>query len=104
MKWLHHFLLRFVFYRYIVRWSKHVVLPGFAPLPLYTVVVFFILEIEQRSIGNRASSLAFSFMLAVFPALIFLFTLIPYIPFSNFQQTLLDLIQLILPTKAYEAF
>ncbi|MEO6149981.1 MAG: YihY/virulence factor BrkB family protein [Mucilaginibacter sp.] len=104
MKWLHHFLLRFVFYRYIIRWSKHVVLPGFAPLPLYTVVVFFILEIEQRSIGNRASSLAFSFMLAVFPALIFLFTLIPYIPFSGFQQTLLGLIQLILPTKAYEAF
>lgn len=101
---LHYFLLRFKLYRYFIEWTKTVVLPGFRPLPLYTVVAFFILELKQGSLGNRASSLAFSFMLAVFPTIIFLFTLIPYIPFHGFQSQFLALIQLILPIKAYQAF
>ncbi|RYY36737.1 MAG: YihY/virulence factor BrkB family protein [Sphingobacteriaceae bacterium] len=104
MIWLHHFLLRFRPYQYFIDWTKTVILPGFRPLPLYTVVSFFFNELKQGALGNRASSLAFSFMLAVFPTIIFLFTLIPYIPFEGFQKQFLSLIQLILPTKAYQAF
>lgn len=104
MEWLHRFLLKFSPYRRFIEWTKTLILPGFRPLPLYTVIVFFILEIQHGSLGNRASSLAFRFMLAVFPAIIFLFTLIPYIPFADFQQTMLTLIQLIMPHDAYLAF
>jgi membrane protein len=104
MKKLHRFLFRFVPYRKFIAWTKTVVLPGFSPLPLYTVVVFFILEIEQRSLGNRASSLAFSFMLAVFPAIIFLFTLVPFIPIKGFRGQLISLLELILPNEAFQAF
>ncbi|MBB6113102.1 membrane protein [Mucilaginibacter lappiensis] len=104
MRWLHHFLLRFSFYRYIVDWTKVIILPGFRPLPLYTVVVFFIKEITNSSLVNRASSLAYSFMLAIFPATIFLFTLIPYIPIHNFQRELLRILASIMPTNAYLAF
>src|SRR5690606_21225783 len=71
-------------------------------LPLYTVFVFFFQEIARESIINKASSLAYNFMLAVFPGIIFLFTLIPYIPIENFQEQLLDLIQLALPNSAFE--
>lgn len=104
MKWLHHFLLRFAFYRYIIDWTKYIILPGFRPLPLYTVIDFFIREISNSSLVNRASSLAYSFMLAIFPATIFLCTLIPYIPIDNFQRELLRILASIMPTNAYLAF
>ncbi|MDN5289323.1 MAG: YihY family inner membrane protein [Mucilaginibacter sp.] len=104
MKWLHHFLLRFAFYRYLIDWTKYIILPGFRPLPLYTVIDFFIKEITNSSLVNRASSLAYSFMLALFPATIFLFTLIPYIPIHNFQRELLRILATVMPTNAYLAF
>ena len=57
----------------------------------------------KGGITTRASSLAFNFFLALFPALIFFFTLIPYIPIPNFQEELLILIKQILPTDAFNA-
>ncbi|RKR83597.1 membrane protein [Mucilaginibacter gracilis] len=104
MDWLHRNLLRLRFYRYILDWTKVIILPGFRPLPLYTVATFFFEEIKQESLVNKASSLAYSFLLAIFPGTIFLFTLIPYIPIHKFQKTLLDLLQLILPKNAYDVF
>jgi membrane protein len=80
------------------------VLPGFSPLPLYTVAVFFFQEIQKDSLVNKASSLAYNFMMALFPSIIFMFTLIPYIPISNFQNQLMALIALLLPENAYLAF
>jgi membrane protein len=104
MDWLHRNLLRLRFYRYILDWTKVIILPGFKPLPLYTVAVFFFEEIKQESLVNKASSLAYTFLLAIFPGTIFLFTLIPYIPIHKFQKNLLDIMGLILPKNAYDAF
>ncbi|TSD66378.1 YihY/virulence factor BrkB family protein [Inquilinus sp. KBS0705] len=104
MKWLHRFLLHFRFYQYLTDWAKTVYIPGFRPLPLYTVIVFFVEEIQKTSLTNRAAALAYNFMLALFPATIFIFTMIPYIPVKHFQSELLKLLALILPTDAYRAF
>jgi len=104
MKWTHRFLLRFGFYKRFIQWSRSYILPGFDPLPLYDVMAFFAAEVQERTLLNRASSLAFNFMLAFFPGTIFLFTLIPFIPIHNFQGQLLTLISTILPYNAYMAF
>lgn len=104
MQWLNKFFLRFRFYRTFILWTKRLILPGFSPLPLYTVVVFFLQEIQKDSLLNKASSLAYNFMMALFPSIIFLFTLIPYIPISNFQNQLMAIIALLLPENAYLAF
>ena len=82
--------------------SKRIILPGFDGLPIYQVVKFFITGIQKNSLTTRASSLAFRFFLALFPSIIFLFALIPYIPIDNFQTQLLDLIKNVLPQNAYE--
>src|SRR5579872_6685127 len=100
MKWLHRFLLRFNFYQRLSVWSRSYVIPGFYPFSLHQVFAFFSRELQERTLINRASSLAFNFMLAFFPATIFLFTLIPYIPIKNFQRQLLDIISTILPYNA----
>lgn len=87
----------------VVEWSKTAILPGFDKLPLYTVIEFFFQEIKKDSILNKASSLAYSFMLAIFPSIIFLFALIPYIPINNFQKKLMDFLEIIIPNEAYLA-
>lgn len=84
-----------------VAYTKRVALPGFDNLPIFYVADFFLTGIQRGSIVMRAQSLAFSFFLAIFPAIIFLFSLIPYIPFGNFQNELLDLIRDFLPSSAY---
>ena len=99
---VHQTLLHLKPYDQLIEWSKSATLPGFGKLPLYTVLLFFFQEIARESILNKASSLAYNFMLAIFPGIIFLFTLIPYIPVANFQEQLMDLIQLALPNNAYE--
>lgn len=102
MNKIHNYLLRINIYDRFVEWTKSAVLPGFGSLPLYTVSVFFFQEIARESILNKASSLAYNFMLAIFPGIIFLFTLIPYIPVNNFQEQLMDLLQVAIPHNAYE--
>ncbi len=82
--------------------SKKLVIPGFDGLAIYDVVSFFIQGIQKSSLTMRASSLAFRFFLALFPSIIFLFALIPYVPIDNFKEQLLELIQSILPQQANE--
>ena len=83
--------------------SKKLVIPGFDGLPLYNVLEFFVKGIQNGSLTTRASSLAFKFFMAIFPSIIFLITLIPYIPIENFQDQLLTLLHDILPHNAFEA-
>ncbi|MEI6851504.1 MAG: YihY/virulence factor BrkB family protein [Bacteroidota bacterium] len=81
--------------------TRKIVLPGFDGMPLYDVIVFFIRGLMDGAITTRASSIAFKFFLALFPAIIFVFTLIPYIPIQNFQKTLLDTIHASVPENFY---
>lgn len=103
MKKLHNRLLVFKPYDNLVEWSKKAIIPGFGKLPLYTVATFFFQEITRESILNKASSLSYNFMLAIFPGIIFLFTLIPYIPVDNFQEKLLSFLEIVIPTDAFSA-
>ena len=86
---------------FLVGLSKKMVLPGFDGIPLYEVAVFFIKGITKSYITNRASAISFNFFLAIFPSLIFFFTIIPFIPITDFQQSLLELIHDFLPDSAY---
>lgn len=83
--------------------SKNLRIPGFEGLPLYDVAEFFIKRLQESELQTRARALAFSFMLALFPTVIFIFTLIPYIPVASFQNQLLDLIAEALPATTFEA-
>lgn len=104
MNWIHKQLLKIKIYSLFIEWTKVCVLPGFSPLPIYTVATFFFKEIAKDTLVNKASSLAYNFMLAIFPAIIFLFTLIPYIPKRiGFQEQLMSLLALVLPNNAFLA-
>ncbi len=86
----------------LVRWAKKISFPGFNGVSVYEVLRFFLKGIINGAITTRASAVAFSFFLAVVPTLIFLFTLIPYLPVKDFQYQLLSLIKGIMPVYAYQ--
>ena len=89
--------------RKFIVWSKRFYLPGFDGIPLFYVADFFFRGIQKGSITTRAAALSFNFFMAIFPAIIFFFSLIPYIPIANFQDSLINLLQDFIPEKAFEA-
>lgn len=96
------YILRLKLVILLIGITKKITLPGFEGLPLYNVLTFFLKGIQKGAITIRASSIAFFFFLAIFPLIIFLFTLIPYVPIDNFQTELLDMLKNLIPSSAYE--
>lgn len=96
-------LIKFVPAFKIMKASRKIVLPGFEGLSLYVVSKFFLKGLKNGALNMRATSLSFSFFLALFPTIIFLFTLIPYIPIDNFQDYLFGILQKFMPEAAFEA-
>ena len=82
--------------------SKKIIIPGFDGMPLFDVIVFLIKGLQENSLTTRASSLAFRFFLALFPAVIFLLSLLPYIPIHDFYKELLLILEELLPEEAYK--
>jgi membrane protein len=84
---------------------RNFTLPGFDGIPVFVVYQFFIAEIRANSLPTRSKAVAFSFFLAIFPALTFIFSLIPYLPFfNNLDVSILNLLREILPNKETYAF
>lgn len=84
--------------KFLIRKSKKIRLPGFQGIPLFDVVRFFFLQARKTGFTERASAVAFNFTMAIPPAVIFLFTLIPYLPISKeFIQQMFSLIRDVVP-------
>lgn len=63
---------------------KKIKLPGFEGLSVYDLIEMYILGVVEGALSTRASSIAFSLFLALFPLLIFMVTLVPVI-FNSFD-------------------
>lgn len=98
--------------RQLVRWSRTHSVPGFEGVTIYHIVVFVLRELKKDRLSTRANAIAFSFFLSLIPAIIVLFTLIPYIlPLVldkgllqilpggqvDFNQTLITQLQQVMP-------
>lgn len=92
-----------------ITWSKRKSFPGFFKVPIYDVVVFVIREMQRFDLFTRANSIAFSFFLSLFPSIMALFTLTPFLlqflsnfipELNNFNTILQEEIQRIMPGQA----
>ncbi|HMT72690.1 MAG TPA: YihY/virulence factor BrkB family protein [Chitinophagaceae bacterium] len=82
----------------VIQKSKETSLPGFRGIPLFDVVNFFVQQVKTIGMTERASAISFNFVMAIPPAIIFLFTLIPYLPITQqFQAELFGLIKDVIP-------
>lgn len=85
------------------RSAQTITLPLFDGLSLYDVAIFFWKGIYEGAVTSRAASISFSFFLALFPGVIFVFTLIPFIPIEGFQHELFRLMRDVLPPNSFDA-
>ena len=86
---------------YLDKKLENVSFPGFKGKSIYQVGKFFVNGLFQEDLSLVASSLAFNFFLAIFPLIIFLFTLIPYLPIDDLQGRITDMIEVFLPGNAF---
>ncbi|MFC2114060.1 YihY/virulence factor BrkB family protein, partial [Bacteroidota bacterium] len=76
--------------------------PGLGGVPIAQVIRFFYTQLIREAISIRSSASAYSFFLALFPALIFIFTLIPYIPVENLRDEVLNMMKSYMPSNVFE--
>jgi membrane protein len=81
----------------LVEISKHKSLPGFDDVPIFDVGKYFMSDLKQETLTMMARGTAFTFFLALFPALMFLLSVIAYLPIANLQDTLVNIMRDILP-------
>ncbi|MEL6919084.1 MAG: YihY/virulence factor BrkB family protein, partial [Bacteroidota bacterium] len=98
----------------VVNWLmgllKKIKLPAFEGLSFYDLLEMYFFGIVAGALSTRASSIAFSLFLALFPLLIFMITLVPFIiPYvsvgnENFDAQFLLFLESFLPTATGEYF
>jgi membrane protein len=81
--------------------ARKFTLPGFRGMPIYDVIQFFFSGIRQSSLLARANSLSYTFTLAMFPMILFFFTLIPYIPVEGLQTSILNTLDNVMPDQVH---
>ena len=96
--------------KWLVRFLKRIKLPTFEGLSLYDLLEMYVIGIVEGALSTRASAIAFSLFIALFPLLIFLITLIPFIiPLvsvgnENFDAQFLLFLESFLPEATSDYF
>lgn len=98
----------------VIKWAvallKKVKIRGFEGLSLYDILEMYILGIVEGALSTRASAIAFSLFMALFPLLIFLITLVPFlIPYAsvgneNFDVQFLNFLEYFFPSATGDYF
>jgi membrane protein len=95
---------------WFVRLLKEIRLPGFKGLSIYDLTEMYVVGILQGTLSTRASAIAFSLFMALFPLLIFMVTLVPYlfeyvsIQNADFEGQFQLFLESFLPTATGEYF
>jgi membrane protein len=74
--------------------TRRTFLPGFQGISLYDVSRYFWLESKRLGLRERAAAVAFNFLMAIPASVIFLITLVPYMPIpEQFHDQVIRLVQ-----------
>ena len=87
----------------ITNLGKKIKVPGLEGMSLYDLLHMYIVGIIRGGLTSRAGGISYSFFMAIFPFMLFMLTLIPYIPIEGFQENFMRLIAEALPPKTFEA-
>jgi membrane protein len=87
----------------LVAFGKTIKLKSFEGLSLYDILELYVIGIFKGAFSYRASAVAFSFFMALFPFALFILNLIPFIPLENFQQDFLQFVEEGVPPNTYDA-
>jgi membrane protein len=89
----------------LVSWSRRVRLRRYEDVSLYKIFKMFLKNLQEDEVMDRANGVAFNFILATFPAIIFLFTIIPfvsaYFPDVN-TESIMGFFKDLMPSSMYD--
>lgn len=88
----------------VVRFLQKIKLPGLEGMSLFHLLEMYVAGIARGALTTRGSSIAFSFFTAIFPFLIFILILIPYIPVDGFKEEFLVFLESFLPPNTSDFF
>ncbi|XLS30450.1 YihY/virulence factor BrkB family protein [Flavobacteriaceae bacterium M23B6Z8] len=92
----------------IIKWVvialKKVKLRAFEGLSLYDLMEMYVIGILRGALTYRASAISFSFFMAIFPFLLFILNLVPFVPIAEFQNDFLAFIEGLLPPRTSDFF
>ena len=88
----------------LVRIFKQIKLPGLEGLSFYDLLELYIIGIVRGALTTRASAIAFSFFMALFPFLLFVLIIIPYVPIDDFKIEFLHFLESFLPPNTSDFF
>ncbi|WP_298556240.1 YihY/virulence factor BrkB family protein [uncultured Algibacter sp.] len=88
----------------LVRFLRQLKLPGLEGLSFYDLLVLYITGIVKGALTTRASAIAFSFFTAIFPFLLFVLIIIPYVPIDDFKIEFLQFLESFLPSSTSDFF
>jgi len=66
--------------------------------------LFFWKSLSNGNITTRSAAIAYNMFLSIFPGIIFLFTLIPYLPIPNLENQVMSLLKELMPDYSYRTF
>ena len=90
--------------RQLVRFTKNIKFKSLIEgMSLYDILELYVLGIFKGAFSYRASAIAFSFFMALFPFALFILNLIPYIPIKDFQVDFINFIAQNVPPNTFEA-
>src|SRR5580698_3168304 len=79
-------------FRFLATRGRKTYLPGFDGVSLHETVSFFVNQVRKVGLIDRARAIAFSFLIAIPAATIFICTLVPYLPVhKKIMQQLLQI-------------
>ena len=83
---------------------QRVQIPGYSDLSLYTLGKLYTRGLVKGALKSRAGSVAFSFFMAIFPFLLFILNLIPFVPIYNLSETISVFIESLMPESSKTFF
>ena len=97
--------LNFPIVKQIIVFLKAIKLSGFSGFSIFDLLEMYVIGIVKGALSYRAGSISFSFFMALFPFLLFILNLIPFVDMipsvriENFDHIFLSYIELFLPSE-----
>ena len=88
----------------LIRLFKQIKLPALEGLSLYDLLELYTIGVVRGALTTRASAIAFSFFTALFPFLLFILIVIPFIPIDDFKIEFLKFLDSFLPPSTSDFF
>lgn len=96
-------LKTFPFIKQLIFVLKGITFDSLQGMSLYELIKHYVLGIVKGAFSYRASAIAFSFFMALFPFALFVLNLIPFIPLEHFQEDFLAFVAQSVPPNTYDA-